>query len=193
MAKGALKAGRGLELRPLHLADARALFALVEVDRARLRRWLPWVDLTWEASDIRRFILRTQAQFKDGQGATFGVWWKDRLVGVAGFNWIDGPNRSGALGYWLAREAEGRGLMTAAVAALLRHGFRNLELNRVEIRAGVRNRRSRAIPERLGFRREGTLHQAEWVDGRFVDHAVYGLLAAEWERRPAATPPPPRR
>lgn len=183
MGPGALKAGRGLELRPLRLADARALFGQVDANRARLRRWLPWVDLTREASDIRRFILRTQAQAKDGQGATFGLWWKDRLVGVAGFNWIDGPNRSAALGYWLAAEAEGRGLMSAAVTALLRHGFRTLGLNRIEIRAGLRNRRSRAIPERLGFRREGTLRQAEWVDGRFVDHAVYGLLAEAWRTR----------
>ena len=70
--------------------------------------------------------------------------------------------------------------MTRAVAALLRHGFRDLKLNRIEIRAGVRNRRSRAIPERLGFRREGTLRQAERLAERTVDHAVYGLLAEEW-------------
>jgi ribosomal-protein-serine acetyltransferase len=69
------------------------------------------------------------------------------------------------------------------VTALLRHGFRTLKLNRIEIRAGVRNRRSRAIPERLGFRHEGTLRQAEWLADRFVDHAVYGLLVGEWRRR----------
>jgi ribosomal-protein-serine acetyltransferase len=73
--------------------------------------------------------------------------------------------------------------MTAAVTALLRHGFRTLRLNRIEIRAGVRNRRSRAIPERLGFRHEGTLRQAERLAERFVDHAVYALLASEWPAR----------
>ncbi len=180
MPTGALKAGRGLELRPLRLADARALFEQVDANRTRLRRWLPWPDANRSPADSRLYILRMRAQARTGLGASYGLWWKDRLVGVAGFNWIDQPNRSGALGYWLAREAEGRGLMTAAVAALLRHGFRTLALNRIEIRAGLRNRRSRAIPERLGFRREGTLRQAEWVNGRFVDHAVYGLLASEW-------------
>jgi ribosomal-protein-serine acetyltransferase len=122
-----------------------------------------------------------QAQARAGVGQSFGLWWKDRLVGVAGFNWIDAANHSGALGYWLDGAAEGHGLMTAAVSALLRHGFRSLGLNRIEIRAGIRNRRSRAIPEHLGFRREGTLRQAEWVSGRYVDHAIYGLLAAEWK------------
>ena len=37
-----LKAGRGLELRSLNLREAKALFALVEANRERLRRWLPW-------------------------------------------------------------------------------------------------------------------------------------------------------
>jgi ribosomal-protein-serine acetyltransferase len=183
MAREVLKAGRGLELRPLRLADARALFAQVDANRARLRRWLPWPDANRSPADSRAYILRMRAQAKAGVGQSYGLWWKDRLVGVAGFNWIDGPNRTAALGYWLAGEAEGHGLMTAAVTTLLRHGFRALGLNRVEIRAGVRNRRSRAIPERLGFRREGTLRQAEWVNDRFVDHAVYGLLATEWRSR----------
>jgi len=178
-----LKAGRGLELRPLNLRDAGALFALVEANRERLRRWLPWPDANRSVRDSRAYLVRMRALDKGGVGQSFGLWRADRLVGVAGFNWIDGVNHSAGIGYWLAQEAEGHGLMTAAVSALLRHGFRTLKLNRIEIRAGTRNRRSRAIPERLGFRHEGTLRQAERLGDRFVDHAVYGLLAPEWRVR----------
>ncbi len=178
-----LKAGRGLDLRPLNLRDAPALFTLVEANRDRLRLWLPWVDANGSVLDSRSYILRVRAQERLGVARSFGVWWQGGLVGIAGFVWIDPINRSAAIGYWLAREAEGHGLMTQAVTALVRHGFRTLKLNRIEIRAGVRNRRSRAIPERLGFRREGTLHQAERLADRFVDHAVYGLLAETWAGR----------
>jgi ribosomal-protein-serine acetyltransferase len=178
-----LKAGRGLELRPLNLRDASALFALVETNRERLRRWLPWPDANRCRLDSRAYILRVRAQARAGSAQSFGLWWKDQLVGIAGFVWIDVANSSAGIGYWLAREAEGHGLMTAAVSTLLRHGFRTLQLNRIEIRAGVRNRRSRAIPERLGFRHEGTLRQVEHLADRRVDHAVYGLLAEEWRRR----------
>ncbi len=181
--KVCLKAGRGLELRSLRLADAEPLFARVAANRGRLRRWLPWVEDTRALDDSRAYILRMQAQAKAGLGLTFGLWWKERLIGVAGFTWIAQAHCAAAIGYWLDQDAEGYGHMTAAVSALLRHGFRELGLNRIEIRAGVRNRRSRAIPRRLGFRHEGTLRQAEWVDGRFVDHAVYGLLASEWAER----------
>ena len=179
----ALKAGRGLELRPLNLRDAKALFALVEVNRERLRRWLPWPDSNRSVQDSRAYILRVRALARAGLGQSFGLWWQERLVGIAGFVWVDGANDRAAIGYWLAREAEGHGLMTAAVQALLRHGFRTLKLNRIEIHVGVRNRRSRAIPEGLGFRREGTLRQVEHLAGRHVDHAVYGLLAEEWPGR----------
>ena len=179
----ALKAGRGLELRPLRLRDAGDLFALVEANRPRLARWLPWPAANLCMQDSRAYILRVRGQARLGLAQSFGLWWKDQLVGIAGFVWIDAAHRSAAIGYWLAQEAEGRGLMTAAVKALLRHGFRGLGLNRIEIRAGVRNHRSRAIPRRLGFRHEGTLRQAERLGDRFVDHAVYGLLAEEWQSR----------
>lgn len=179
----AIKAGRGLELRPLKLREAKALFALVDANRDRLRRWLPWPDANLTVLDSRAYILWVRAQARLGAARSFGLWWKGSLVGVAGFVWIDAANRSAAIGYWLDQDAEGRGLMTAAVSALLRHGFRTLKLNRIEIRAGVRNRRSRALPERLGFRHEGTLRQAERLADRCVDHAVYGLLAKEWRGR----------
>jgi ribosomal-protein-serine acetyltransferase len=178
-----VKAGRSLELRPLCLRDARSLFALVDANRDRLRRWLPWPESNLSVQDSRAYILRVRAQARAGMALPFGLWWKEELVGIAGFVWLDPANHSGGIGYWLAREAEGHGLMTAAVSALARHGFYVLKLNRVEIRAGVRNRRSRAIPERLGFHHEGTLRQAERLAGRYVDHAVYGMLAEEWRRR----------
>jgi ribosomal-protein-serine acetyltransferase len=49
----------------------------------------------------------------------------------------------------------------------------------VEVRAAPENRRSRAIPERLGFREEGQLREAERVKGRYLDSVVYGMLASE--------------
>ena len=55
------------------------------------------------------------------------------------------------------------------------HAFRDLGVERLEIFAEPRNRRSRAIPRRLGFRREGTLRHVAKLNDRFIDHVVYSL------------------
>jgi ribosomal-protein-serine acetyltransferase len=70
--------------------------------------------------------------------------------------------------------------MTRAVRALVDHAVRDLRLNRVEIRIAPDNRRSRAVPERLGFRQEGTLRQAERVGDRYLDAVVFAMLASAW-------------
>lgn len=105
-----------------------------------------------------------------------------RLVGGIGLHRLDWQNLSTSVGYWIAEHAQGNGTVTRAVGALLDYAFATWELNRVEIRAGVENARSRAIPERLGFRDEGVLHQAERIGERFADHVVYAMLAADWRR-----------
>lgn len=179
---GPLRVTRGLELRPLRLADASALFALVDGERARLRRWLPWVDATTEVAHTRAFIRLHQSLERQGQVRTFGLWWKQELVGVAGLHSLDHENASGAVGYWLTSRAEGHGLMTRAVARLLDLAFGRLGLHRVELRAAVRNRPSRALAERLGFRHEGTARGVQILRDRHMDHAVYAMVAEAWRR-----------
>jgi ribosomal-protein-serine acetyltransferase len=53
----------------------------------------------------------------------------------------------------------------------------------MEIRCEPENRRSRAIPERLGFREEGTLREVQRIGDRRTDLVVYGMLAPEWNAR----------
>jgi RimJ/RimL family protein N-acetyltransferase len=81
---------------------------------------------------------------------------------------------------WLSADEQGRGTMTEAVRALVDHAFGPWNLHRVEIGAAVGNARSRAIPERLGFRPEGVRRRAERVGDRFLDLVVYAMLAADW-------------
>jgi ribosomal-protein-serine acetyltransferase len=93
---------------------------------------------------------------------------------------IHWESRKTEIGYWLAAEAVGKGLATQAARAALDYLFRELKLNRVEILCAVDNERSQAIPKRLGFTQEGVLRQAHWITNRYVDHALYALLAEEW-------------
>jgi ribosomal-protein-serine acetyltransferase len=171
--------GRGAELRMLEPRHADELFALVDRSRERLREWLPWVDGTKSADDTLKFIRESLKRHAETGEVVAGVWLRGKLAGTIGLH-VRGEARM-MIGYWLSAEAEGRGLMTLACRAVVDHAFRGLGAERVEVFAEPRNTRSRAIPERLGFRREGTLRHVAKLNGRFVDHVVYSLLRKEWE------------
>jgi ribosomal-protein-serine acetyltransferase len=165
-------------LLPRH---AGALFALVDPNRDHLRPWLPWVDRTLRVEDSLAFIRSALQQLARHEGFHLGLWWGRELTGVLGVPWMDGANGRAGLGYWLGAAFQGRGLMTRSVAALLDFLFDEWGLHRVQIRAAVANARSRAVPERLGFRLEGVLRGVERLsDGRRADHALYAILAEEW-------------
>ena len=102
------------------------------------------------------------------------------IVGIVGYRQIVWRIRRTSLGYWLAREFQGSGVVTMACNTLVTHAFNDTRLNRVEIRCAVENYKSRAIPQRLGFRQDGVVRDAEWLYDHFVDHIVYRILAHEW-------------
>jgi ribosomal-protein-serine acetyltransferase len=109
-----------------------------------------------------------------------GVWLQDRLVGGIGLEQINWRNELTSIGYFLSEDSQGKGLITSACRALIDHSFGDLGLNRVEIRVATENRRSQAVPRRLGFKEEGILRQVEWLSDHYVDHVVFAMLSGEW-------------
>lgn len=170
-----------LVLRLVEECDAPGIFALTERNRAYLRRWLPWVDATRGVEDTLGFVRRSRDQMRDGHGFQACIEYRGEVVGIIGFVYIDGLNRKAEIGYWIAEPFQGRGIMTKACRALVGFAFESLDLHRVEIRADVENRRSRAIPERLGFTQEAVLREAGWMYDRHIDLVMYALLRQGWD------------
>lgn len=172
-----------LTIRTYSLKDAEALFRAIDENRAYLRKWLPWLDLNTRLEDSRNFINHTHMQTLANKCFQGGIWYQGELAGGIGFHNIDWQNKNGSMGYWVAEKQQGKGIVTRSVSYLVDHAFGKLELNRLEIRCATENLKSRAIPERLGFKSEGVIRQAEWLYDTFVDHVVYGMLKTEWESR----------
>lgn len=170
----------GLELRQIVPSDADALFGVADRNRGYLREWLPWVDKTHSAYDVREFIARITEQYESNLGPNAGIWLDGNLVGSVGAHPIDWNNRHCSIGYWLDAACQGRGIMTRCCANLLDFLFDNSGLHRITIQCGTGNRKSCAIPQRLGFAREGVMHEAEWVNDRWVDLVVWGMLDRDW-------------
>src|SRR4051812_40391267 len=154
----------GIEIRMLEDRNSEALFQLVERNRDRLREWLPWVDRTQHEGPLREFIAIGLQQYAAGEGFHAGIWVDGEIRGAIGIHRINWSDRNTALGYWLDESAEGRGVMTRCTRAMLDYLFYELHLQRVEIRCGAANQKSCAIPQRLGFTREGIARQGQCVN-----------------------------
>ncbi|OPH52105.1 alanine acetyltransferase [Paenibacillus ferrarius] len=175
-----LKIDEELTLKVLEQEDAPALFALTDGSRHYLREWLPWVDGTEQIENTKSFIQFCQNQQASNNGFQTGIWFNGEIAGCIGYHAIDWSNQKTSIGYWLGENYQGNGIMTKSCKRLVEYAFKELDLNRVEIRCGVGNLKSKAIPEKLGFRQEGHIREAEWLYDHYIDHLVYGLLRRDW-------------
>ena len=168
----------GAELRALEPWLAEEFHAFIERCRPHLAEWLPWaVTLDGPAKAEQWLRGYAEDQARDGR-RLFGIWLDDVLVGGVGFAAFNAQWGVCELGAWLCPEASGRGLITLAAQRLIDWAVHTRGVARVEWRAAVENRRSIAVAERLGMRREGVLRAALPMNGRRHDVEVWALVAA---------------
>ncbi|MHB1921009.1 MAG: GNAT family N-acetyltransferase [Chitinophagaceae bacterium] len=172
-----------LELKQLTTPDAPELFKLVQGSRRHLRKWLPWVDSNTREEHSLEFIRIMEQRCQDLQAIAFGIRREGLLCGVLDLHGWDKELGKAEMGYWLAENFQGRGIMVQCCEALLEFCFQQLQLLKVEIRFVLQNERSASVPVRLGFCREGILRQSARLHGQMVDMVVMGLLKKDWKLR----------
>lgn len=178
-----LKVDTELELRIFEPGEAGELFWLVDSNRRYLREWLAWIDGIQSPGQFYSVIQMWQKNFQEGSSSHFGIRYRGVLAGSISLHAIDWNNSQASIGYYLSEKLQGRGITIRTVKAVINHAFYELGLNRIEIRCGKDNDKSKAIPMKLGFYREGILRDGEFLNGNFHDLIVYGLLRREWQRR----------
>jgi len=160
--------------------DAGELFTLIDNNRSYFKEWLPWLDYTNKVEDTKNFIIECNQNYAKGTNLNLGIRYYNKIVGSVSFNTINLIHKNAEIGYMLSEEFVGKGIMIKSCKALIDYGFQNLDLNRVTIKCATENIKSRAIPEKLGFKLEGIIEQNERLYNRFVDHAYYGMLKENW-------------
>lgn len=171
-------------LRLLERGDAVDIFNAVDTQRAYLGEWLPFVPLTIDIGYSQNFVDGAMMSAQRGDSLTYVILESGRFAGIVGLKDIDKINNRTEVGYWLSEPFQGRGLVTRSVAALLRLGFEELMLNRIQIKCAVGNTKSGNIPRRLGFVFEGVERDGELESsGEYADIEVYSILRREWEKQ----------
>ena len=169
-----------ISLEFLKAIHAESLYNLVNANRAFLRQWLPWVDNMQSILNFQQYIINCSKQADAQTDFGYAIIINKNIVGRIGMHHINQQNKIGEIGYWLADGLQGRGVITKCCKALIHHGFTQLNLNRIEIKCAAGNDKSKAIAEKLQFKPEGILRQAEWLNKKFVDLHLYALIRQEW-------------
>jgi len=173
-----------IRMKQLALLDGESLFALTEKNREHLQTWMDWVNEITTVSAMRSFVRVTLSNAEHGERFAFGIWRYDQLIGLANINVSHGSgyeNGIGSVGYWLDKDFQGYGIVTRCVKTLVNFGFERFCLQCVEVRAGIDNVRSLAVPQRLGFKFKGVLCKAGQVNDLVADVAVYSVQRCEWK------------
>lgn len=161
-------------------ADAPSLYQLIDKNRAYLKEFLPWLDYSKSVEDSLAFIKKVTKDNEDNHSLTLCIRELDQIIGVITFHAFDRANKCAGMGYWLDSEHQGRGIITLACHQLIQYGFEHLGLSQIKISCATSNRKSIAVPERLGFLRRTFVPQKEWLYDHYVDHFCYEITEEEW-------------
>ena len=182
--------GPRVELRPLKGGDFEAWQAVRERSRDWLEPWEPMPDPTSpdpvhdpEAFRARCGAWERQRHFDSAYG--FGMFLRGGgFIGEVSLGSVQrGPFQSAFVGYWVDEEHAGQGYVPEGVALILRYGFEELGLHRVEAAIVPRNAASRRVVEKLGLREEGLAERFLQIRGVWEDHTRFAITVEEWGER----------
>jgi RimJ/RimL family protein N-acetyltransferase len=167
-------------LRPWREADVPAAFLAFSDPVVQRFSWpeaAPYSEedtRTYFAELEQARLLGEELGFALAEPAKAGV-----LLGGGSLYDVRAQQGCASVGYWLAREARGRGVATHAVRLLARWAFAELGLARLELTCSPDNAASQRVAERCGFAREGLLRSHIPFKGGRRDTVIYGLRPGE--------------
>ncbi len=171
-------ADESLSLRIPAAADAAPATEAVRSSLQELMRWTSWCYADYSAADVEKFLRKVADERFEDRAYDFYIHCADtgRILGGCGLYHVDRSVDSASLGYWVRSDATGRGIATRAARLLVRHGFRDLDLARIEILVAQQNLASQRVAEKTGAVREGLLRRRLKVAGTLSDAIVYSLI-----------------
>ena len=170
-----------LSLRPMHVIDAEDMFDYAR--RPEVTKYLLWR----EHEDIyfsRDYLNYINRRYALGDFYDWAIIDHEsrRMIGTCGFTKIDTANNSAEIGYVLNPDFHRRGFGSEAVRRILKFGFEELNLNRIEARFMQGNEASLALMRSVGMTFEGYMRDLLFVKGRYRTVGVSSILRSEYEK-----------
>ena len=168
-----------LLFRPMQIRDAEDMFEYSKLDEVtRYLRWYPHPDI----AHTRRHLAMIEREYRIGCFYDWGIVENSsgKLIGTCGVTRIDPYNFTGEIGYVLNPKYWSQGLASEAASRVIRFGFEELSLHRIEAKYIVGNEKSRALMERCGMKFEGVMRSSMLIKGEFRDIGVCSVISSEY-------------
>ncbi len=171
-----------LLLRPWRLEDVPRVTEICQ--DPEISRWTR-VPSPYRAEHARTWIEQTVRDWDDRRHGSFAVTDapSGAVIGAIGLRLHEDYAYQGSIGYWVAREARGRGVATGALRLVSTWALADLGLPRIQLVTDPENVASQRVAEHVGFRREGLLRSYIELQGGRRDCVMFSLLAEELEDR----------
>jgi len=169
--------GPRLYFRPLEREDAPRLATFI--NDPPVRRTL----LMHRPMSVGQELAWLEGLGKDEHHIVLGIARQsdDELIGTAGLHRLDYRSRLAEFGLALGlRTAWGQGFGTEATRMTLDYAFGTLNLNRVWLQVYASNAAAIRVYEKVGFRQEGVQRAQHFLEGRYEDGVLMGILRSEW-------------
>jgi RimJ/RimL family protein N-acetyltransferase len=146
--------------------------------------WLDQIPQPYTEDDARFYVAATREGWRSGTELAFAIAdaASGEVLGSIGIRHLGGVDEGTAeIGYWVKRDARGRGVATRALRLASRWALRDAGIERLQLRADTDNVPSQRVAERAGFVREGVLRASRFNPrrNRRADFAIYSLLPGE--------------
>ncbi|GAB6992143.1 GNAT family N-acetyltransferase [Paenibacillus pini] len=106
----------------------------------------------------------------------------NQIIGRTGFVSLDEVHKRAEIGFALSYDFWSKGIITEATEVIIKYGFEELGLNRIEGRCNFDNLGSAQVMRKLGMTLEGTLREQLNIKGEFVDQLMFSILRREYNR-----------
>lgn len=173
-------------IRPWLGSDSQDLFDAAYESIESVYRWLPWCHPGYTIEESRNWITTRPMAWKNGEEYGFAILDAEtkRFLGGVGINQINRIHNCGNLGYWVRATEQNHGIATRAALLLTLFGFRELNLERIEILAATGNIASQRVAEKTGALREGVLRHRLKIRDNYEDAVLFSLIRSQFPETP---------
>ncbi|PWW10801.1 50S ribosomal protein L7/L12-serine acetyltransferase [Mangrovibacter plantisponsor] len=165
-----------IQLHSVHERFVDPLFELILRNKDWLQQSMNWPQFVNAREDTVKTVQGNYLLHHRNITKMFMILSKSKLVGVVSFNLIEPTNKAAYIGYWLDEAAQGKGILSRSLNAMMMKYAREGLVRRFVIKCIVTNTASNQVARRNGFTLEGRLREAEFLNGEYHDQNIYGRI-----------------